>query len=88
MASAAMTTTMGGGTGGTRFDLACPDGEVLAGLKLHVLVDRSSVEVFANDGRVAMSGVLFPDPENREIQISSSRGSVVVESLDLYEIID
>ena len=31
-------------------------------LKLRVLVDRSSVEVFAQDGRVVLTDRVFPDP--------------------------
>jgi sucrose-6-phosphate hydrolase SacC (GH32 family) len=57
-------------------------------LTLRLLVDRSSVEAFAGDGRVVLSAVMFPDSDNLEFQIASGSGTATLEALDLYEITD
>lgn len=36
-------------------------------IRLQILVDRCSVEIFANDGEVAMTNLIFPTPENGRI---------------------
>ena len=46
-----------------------------AGLKLRVLVDRGSIELFANEGAVVATRFTLPDPANRSIIVTSS-GSV------------
>ena len=38
-------------------------------LKLHVFVDRSSVEVFADGGRAVLSARVFPDPASRGVAV-------------------
>lgn len=44
-------------------------------VKLRVLVDRGSVELFANDGAAVATHFALPDPENRSISLSGN-GSV------------
>ena len=34
-------------------------------LTLRILVDRTSIEVFANDGKVVMTSCFLPDPKMR-----------------------
>lgn len=36
-------------------------------VKLRILVDESSVEVFGNNGKVVFSDVIFPDPASRAL---------------------
>jgi fructan beta-fructosidase len=43
-------------------------------LRLHILVDRNSIEVFADDGRVAMTNLVFPPPAARRIEFYSKGG--------------
>lgn len=43
-------------------------------LRLHVLVDRSSVEVFAEDGLIAMTNLIFPPPGARRVEPYSKGG--------------
>lgn len=45
-------------------------------LKLHIFVDRLSVEVFAQDGAVAMTNLVFPRENDAGISIQSSGGAV------------
>jgi len=41
-------------------------------LRLHIFVDRSSVEVFAQNGRIAMTNLVFPKPDSTAISLSAS----------------
>jgi fructan beta-fructosidase len=55
-------------------------------VRLQVLVDRGSIEIFAGDGRVAVSeGVLLP-PGLKPLALSVSGGRARVVSLDLWEL--
>ena len=53
-------------------------------LKLRILVDRSSVEVFAGDGRVVLSSLFFPNSSNKEFKIYATGGKAKVVSLVIY----
>ena len=44
-------------------------------IKLHVLVDRTSVEVFGNDGRLSMTSCFLPKDENKSFAAFSSGGT-------------
>lgn len=44
-------------------------------LKLHIFVDRSSVEVFAGDGQVVLTNLIFPKPDSTGVSMSSDGGS-------------
>ncbi|WP_128543015.1 glycoside hydrolase family 32 protein [Larkinella soli] len=41
-----------------------------AGIRLEIYVDRSSVEVFVNDGQVTLTNLIFPKPESRGISFT------------------
>ena len=43
-------------------------------LLLHIFVDRSSVEIFAQDGRSAMTNLAFPNPTSTGISLSTAGG--------------
>jgi beta-fructofuranosidase len=55
-------------------------------LKLRILVDRGSVEVFVADGREAISSFSFPADGPRAIELSSESGSIAVESLTVHRL--
>ena len=55
------------------------DGKV----KIRVLVDRASLEIFVNDGQAAASFVVVPDPANRKIRIS---GNTEFNSIEVNEL--
>lgn len=57
-------------------------------LKLRILVDRSSVEVFAGDGRVVLSSLFFPNSSNKEFKIYAKGGNAKIVSLDVYSFSD
>ncbi len=43
-------------------------------LQLHIFVDRSSVELFAQDGEIAMTNLVFPQPKSTGISLTTSGG--------------
>ncbi len=53
-------------------------------LILHVLVDRGSVEVFADGGRVAMSIAAIPGEKNSKLEISASGTDLAIETLEVW----
>jgi sucrose-6-phosphate hydrolase SacC (GH32 family) len=58
------------------------DGKV----KLQVLVDRSSIEVFGPDGRFSMSSCFLPPPDNKKLALTAKGGTARVKSLDVWEL--
>jgi fructan beta-fructosidase len=60
-----------------------PDG---GKVRLRLLADRGSLEIFGNDGRVAMSiGVLFPG-DRKSLDIFSRGGDTRVAALEVFEL--
>jgi fructan beta-fructosidase len=53
-------------------------------VKLHIFVDRSSVEVFANDGEKVMTNRIYPPPGSTGIELYSLSGAAKVVSLSYW----
>lgn len=53
-------------------------------VRLHILVDASSVEVFGNRGEVVISDRIFPDPSSNRIELFADGGSARLVSLDAW----
>jgi len=53
---------------------------------LRIIVDRSSVEVFANDGRIAITDQVFPDAESDKIQAFSTGGRAQLDQLKIWQL--
>ncbi|WP_226659199.1 glycoside hydrolase family 32 protein [Pseudalkalibacillus hwajinpoensis] len=58
------------------------DGKV----KLHLFVDRSSVELFANDGKRVMTNRIFPSEDSDGFEIYAMNGKVTLDFLEVYEL--
>jgi len=55
-------------------------------LKLHILVDRTSIEVFPNYGQVTMH-MCFPlNPDNTSLEVFARAGQAKIHSLNLYKL--
>jgi len=55
-------------------------------IKLHILVDRTSIEIFPNYGQVTMH-LCFPlDTNNTSVNVSSLGGQAKIKSLTLYKL--
>ncbi|WP_233204071.1 glycoside hydrolase family 32 protein [Halegenticoccus soli] len=57
-------------------------------IALRVLIDRCSVEVFANNGRRTMTNLVYPDWNSTGISLFAEEGAAKVEHLIAYELSD
>jgi fructan beta-fructosidase len=55
-------------------------------IRLQILVDRASIEIFGNDGMVGMSIGVIPEDYNRSFVVYSKGDRTRVNSLELYEL--
>ncbi len=55
-------------------------------IKLEILLDKTSLEIFGNDGRISLSSCFLPDPRNRNLKIYSLGGKARIVSLKVYEL--
>ncbi len=55
-------------------------------IKLRILVDRTSVEVFGNDGMVVMTSCFLPSVDEAELSIQAQGGSARVVSMKVYKL--
>jgi fructan beta-fructosidase len=54
-------------------------------IRLRIIVDRSVVEVFADDGAVVLTSLMFPDPASDGIELYALGGDDAVAEVQLYE---
>jgi len=59
--------------------------EVNGEVKLRVLVDRASLELFINDGETAASFVVVPDSKNRALSLMAG-GATQIKLLEVNEL--
>jgi len=55
-------------------------------VRLEVLVDRASVELFGNEGAVYLVAGAIPPDDNRSLELVSRGGAATVKSLEVYEL--
>lgn len=55
-------------------------------VRLHLLVDATSVEVFADDGTVVLTDQVFPKPESQGVSLFSNGGTARLRSLEAWEL--
>lgn len=55
-------------------------------LKLHIFVDRSSVEVFADDGLINFTEQIFPDETDIGLELFAEGTAVTVRNLQIYQL--
>jgi fructan beta-fructosidase len=53
---------------------------------LRILVDRTSIEVFGNDGKVSMSSCFLPGPDKAGLELFANGGSSRILSMTIYEL--
>ena len=56
-------------------------------ISLQIYLDSCSVEVFANDGRVVISDLIFPKTQNVRIELYSSAGAVHLNKFDVWKLV-
>ena len=53
-------------------------------VRLHILIDRSSVEVFGNDGLVVFTERIFPADESLGLELFVDGAQVHLNALDVW----
>ena len=53
-------------------------------IKLEILLDRSSIEIFANDGKVSMSSGFVPEKNEYGLYLFNIGGELLVDKLEIY----
>ncbi len=53
-------------------------------LKLDILLDRSSIEIFANDGKTVMSSCFVPTENANGLYLFNTGGELLIEKLEIY----
>jgi sucrose-6-phosphate hydrolase SacC (GH32 family) len=53
-------------------------------VKLHVFVDACSVEVFVNDGEIALTDLVFPSPASRGVELFATNIGARIGSVDAW----
>ncbi len=53
-------------------------------IDFHIFVDRSSIEVFANDGQIVFSEQIFPTSTDSMIEVFSEDGSIQLKALSIH----
>ncbi len=57
-------------------------------VKLRILVDASSVEVFGGDGTAAITSLIFPDPSSTGLSFTASGGNARLVSVKVHQLGD
>lgn len=55
-------------------------------IKLRFIIDRSSIEIFANKGEVTFSNIFYPDPSDMNLELYSKGGSLTLISMEAYRL--
>ncbi|MCY7899331.1 GH32 C-terminal domain-containing protein [Bacillus inaquosorum] len=53
-------------------------------IKMRIFVDRSSVEVFGNDGQQVITDIILPDRSSKGLELYAENGGVKLKSLTIY----
>lgn len=53
---------------------------------MHLLIDRTSLEVFGNDGLLSMSSCILPADDNKTLEVFCSRAQAKLLSLNVWEL--
>lgn len=63
-----------------------PTHEASGRIALRIFVDRSSMEVFGNDGRFVMTNLVFPRTPYTALSVSAEGGNAKIENLKIYSL--
>ena len=55
-------------------------------IKLHIFIDRSSIEVFINDGAEVLSARIYPKRTSQKIIFTPEDETLVIDSLEYYKL--
>ncbi|WP_420901679.1 GH32 C-terminal domain-containing protein [Paenibacillus whitsoniae] len=77
-------TNSGGGVSGIK---TCQIAERADGLlTFHLFLDRSTLELFINEGDYVMSGFIFPEPASVQVGFFAENGSAHISCIDFWKL--
>jgi fructan beta-fructosidase len=55
-------------------------------VKLRFIIDRNSIEIYANQGEVTFTRLFYPDSANKNLSLTSTGGNLNINSMELYRL--
>jgi sucrose-6-phosphate hydrolase SacC (GH32 family) len=55
-------------------------------IKLRIIIDRNSVEIYVNKGETTITRLFYPEPENISLEISPSSGILGITKMEIYKL--
>jgi sucrose-6-phosphate hydrolase SacC (GH32 family) len=55
-------------------------------VKFHLIIDKSSVELFADDGKIAMTEIFFPNEDFNQLSLFIENGTVDLIGGEIHEL--
>lgn len=55
-------------------------------IKLRFIIDRNSVEIYANEGEVTFTRLFYPDPSNMNLSLTSTEGECTIDLMEVYKL--
>ncbi len=55
-------------------------------IQLEILIDRASIEIFANDGEVVLSSCFLPAEKDNDLTLWTQGGELYVKEIEVYEL--
>jgi fructan beta-fructosidase len=55
-------------------------------VKLRFIIDRNSVEIFANQGEISVTRLFYPEPSNKNLSLTSVGGDFKINRMELYRL--
>ncbi len=55
-------------------------------IRLHLLIDRASLEIFSEDGLLSLTENIFPDGSSMGLEVFAQGGKVLLSKLEVYEL--
>ena len=55
-------------------------------IKLRLIVDRNSIEIYANQGDVTFTRFFYPDPSNMNLSLTSTGGRFTIQTMEVYRL--
>ena len=56
-------------------------------MKVHIFIDRTSVEIFTDDYRTCLSNNIYPDSDQTMNSIQVENGKAMISSLESYKLV-
>lgn len=55
-------------------------------IRLRLIVDRNSIEIYANQGEVTFTRFFYPEPSNMNLSLTSKGGKFSIHSMEVYRL--